>query len=162
MVRVKMKKIVSLVIGLFCLGSLYAAQSDFIDTLSMIQTDRIQPQDTYFGPLCKQTTLPSAVKELLESFFLQKISPEEHLNLLADESAYMLQTLYSDTLFSRLPAEDMRIGKITETDGLQLPFRLFFADHTEHDSIIGTIFLLEEDDIWKIAHIEMRFSDQDS
>lgn len=118
---------------------------------TQLMSDRVLPFDTSTG--ASYPGNPSQ-QELLRSFFLSDLSEDHRSELFVPEVSGMLEALYAQQLFSRLPAADALLGPLQEQTFAELPVRLFFDDG---DTATGMVYLTEREGLWKILSLEMVF-----
>ena len=139
----------------FSLSPLWALSDTARETMSMKKSEAVYARDPEIGRIPQGGLQDPAVRALLEPFFLTAEPAAEKSGYFLQETSFMAETLYGDELFGSLPAEDVRFGMPVASEGMRIPFRLFFPPGSEEATRTGMVFLLERDGQWKIAHIEM-------
>ncbi len=141
---------------LLCAVLAPAASPHELRMLTMVRIPPVAPLDTVLGKMPSAAAIPAEYAQLLQQFFLEELPTEQRREMLGDASAHMIEALYGSTLFSYLPAEELRIGVVTEADTLGVPIRLIFSPESGRASLSGTVYLLEQGDQWKIGHLDLK------
>ncbi len=153
-----MKRPLILILTLFICSELFALSDTQLSLLSMKKTEEIFAYDTEIGRIPQQQDPSEEIGQLLEDFFLKDFTEEERSLYLHEDTRLMVKVLYGQELFSLLPAKDLRLGIAVNTEGMRIPFRLFLDEFSESESMTGMVFLIEAENGWKIAHIEINIS----
>jgi hypothetical protein len=129
--------------------------------LSMEQSREILSKDLVIGGTLDQSDQYLEIDQILSRFFLESLSDEQRNQLLYPATAGMVSAMYQRSFFELLPVEQLRLGiPIERENGYDVPFRVFYSQEGRQTSSTGSVYLRGHEELWKVAHVTVNFSNE--